>query len=91
MAPMAVDNHGSANNNNTLNAKAATFEPVGNLATDSYHSASSAAAIATEAAYAAHNYHPLPVVFSRAQGCDVWDPEGVLCLSAPGAPTRRVI
>ncbi|KAL1925812.1 uncharacterized protein VTP21DRAFT_695 [Calcarisporiella thermophila] len=26
--------------------------------------------------YGAHNYHPLPVVFSRAQGVHVWDPEG---------------
>jgi len=87
---MAVDNHGPANNN-TLNAKAATFEPVGNLATDSYHSASSAAAIATEAAYAAHNYHPLPVVFSRAQGCDVWDPEGVLCPCVYSQSTRQFV
>lgn len=26
--------------------------------------------------YSAHNYHPLPVVFSRALGAKVWDPEG---------------
>jgi len=26
--------------------------------------------------YCAHNYHPIPVVISRAQGCKVWDPEG---------------
>jgi ornithine--oxo-acid transaminase len=26
--------------------------------------------------YSAHNYHPLPVVFSRASGAKVWDPEG---------------
>ncbi|EPY53652.1 ornithine aminotransferase [Schizosaccharomyces cryophilus OY26] len=26
--------------------------------------------------YAAHNYHPLPVCFSKAQGAKVWDPEG---------------
>ncbi|GAB2226310.1 hypothetical protein Droror1_Dr00022112 [Drosera rotundifolia] len=24
----------------------------------------------------AHNYHPIPVVFSRAKGSSVWDPEG---------------
>lgn len=30
----------------------------------------------TEATHAAHNYHPLPIVFARAQGCSVWDPEG---------------
>lgn len=29
-----------------------------------------------ESEYAAHNYHPLPVVFERAQGTRVWDPEG---------------
>ncbi|KAG7665561.1 CAR2 [[Candida] subhashii] len=29
-----------------------------------------------ESEYSAHNYHPLPVVFSRAQGAHVWDPEG---------------
>lgn len=79
MAPHAVETENT--NGAALNAKAATFQPVGNVATDSYHSASSAAAIATEAGYAAHNYHPLPVVFSRAQGCDVWDPEGALHMS----------
>jgi len=26
--------------------------------------------------YAAHNYHPIEVVFEKAQGCLVWDPEG---------------
>lgn len=29
-----------------------------------------------EQQYSAHNYHPLPVVFSRAKGAHVWDPEG---------------
>ena len=29
-----------------------------------------------EHAYGAHNYHPLPVVFSQAQGIYVTDPEG---------------
>ncbi len=35
--------------------------------------------------YGAHNYHPLEVVISRAEGCWVWDPEGrkyLDCLSA---------
>lgn len=41
-----------------------------------FHSKSTASAIASEEAYAAHNYHPLPVVFARAQGVNVWDPEG---------------
>ncbi|KAF9780727.1 ornithine aminotransferase [Thelephora terrestris] len=26
--------------------------------------------------YAAHNYHPLPIVFESAKGAKVWDPEG---------------
>lgn len=29
-----------------------------------------------EHTYSAHNYHPLPVVFSKASGAKVWDPEG---------------
>ncbi|RCI15891.1 hypothetical protein L249_3003 [Ophiocordyceps polyrhachis-furcata BCC 54312] len=41
-----------------------------------FHATSSASAIAAEEELAAHNYHPLPVVFSRAKGIDVWDPEG---------------
>lgn len=41
-----------------------------------FHAATSDAAIQREAKYAAHNYHPLPVVISKAQGTRVWDPEG---------------
>ncbi|KAK0386231.1 hypothetical protein NLU13_6068 [Sarocladium strictum] len=41
-----------------------------------FHATSTSAAIASETEYAAHNYHPLPVVFARAQGVNVWDPEG---------------
>ncbi|CAI7636459.1 unnamed protein product [Penicillium manginii] len=41
-----------------------------------YHSASTTEAIQAENDFAAHNYHPLPIVFSRAQGTSVWDPEG---------------
>jgi len=26
--------------------------------------------------YSAHNYHPLPIVFEKAEGVNVWDPEG---------------
>jgi len=29
-----------------------------------------------ESTYGAHNYHPIPVVISKAQGVWVWDPEG---------------
>lgn len=41
-----------------------------------FHAPSTEKAISAEAEYAAHNYHPLPVVFSRASGAHVWDPEG---------------
>ncbi|GMM56601.1 ornithine-oxo-acid transaminase [Maudiozyma humilis] len=37
---------------------------------------SSTDAMAMEEQYSAHNYHPLPVVFHKAQGALVWDPEG---------------
>lgn len=37
---------------------------------------SSADSMELEHIYSAHNYHPLPVVFSRASGAKVWDPEG---------------
>ncbi|HWP68334.1 MAG TPA: ornithine--oxo-acid transaminase, partial [Rectinemataceae bacterium] len=32
--------------------------------------------IALDESFGAHNYHPLPVVISRARGCKVSDPEG---------------
>ncbi|RYP91031.1 hypothetical protein DL770_002861 [Monosporascus sp. CRB-9-2] len=44
--------------------------------TSRFHASSTKSAIDAENKYAARNYHPLPVVFSRAQGVDVWDPEG---------------
>ncbi|KAI8337423.1 ornithine-oxo-acid transaminase [Chlamydoabsidia padenii] len=37
---------------------------------------SSKSIIELEETYGAHNYHPLPIVFSKAQGIWVWDPEG---------------
>jgi len=36
----------------------------------------SAQTMELEHEYSAHNYHPLPVVFARALGAKVWDPEG---------------
>lgn len=79
MAPMAIDEHtqtnGHANGNGTLNAKAASFTPQAQ-STSAYHASSSESAMKSEAEYAAHNYHPLPIVFAKAQGCLVWDPEG---------------
>ncbi|KAL1989148.1 hypothetical protein VTN96DRAFT_3695 [Rasamsonia emersonii] len=57
---------------------AVSTEPVSKAAAQSskYHAASTEAAIAAEHEYAAHNYHPLPIVFARASGASVWDPEG---------------
>ncbi|CAO3590270.1 unnamed protein product [Absidia cylindrospora] len=37
---------------------------------------SSKQVVSLEETYGAHNYHPLPIVFSKAQGIWVWDPEG---------------
>ncbi|ANB11425.1 ornithine-oxo-acid transaminase [Sugiyamaella lignohabitans] len=39
-------------------------------------SISSQTAMDYEHKYSAHNYHPLPVVFAKASGSLVWDPEG---------------
>ena len=46
------------------------------MSTSRYHTTSTEEALASEHQYAAHNYHPLPVVFARASGTSVWDPEG---------------
>ncbi|XP_014552271.1 hypothetical protein COCVIDRAFT_30304 [Bipolaris victoriae FI3] len=78
MAPGAVQNDTtSANSNGTvLKPTARSFHPTGTPDPAKYHSASSQAAIKSESDFAAHNYHPLPIVFARASGCSVWDPEG---------------
>jgi ornithine--oxo-acid transaminase len=73
MAPMAVETNDNGVDSN-LNAKAATFTPP--TQTSAYHASSSKEAMSTEASFAAHNYHPLPIVFAKAQACSVWDPEG---------------
>ncbi|KAK7284012.1 hypothetical protein RIF29_13763 [Crotalaria pallida] len=39
-------------------------------------SSSSQKIIDKEYEFSAHNYHPIPVVFSQAKGSTVWDPEG---------------
>ncbi|WOL08940.1 ornithine aminotransferase, mitochondrial [Canna indica] len=38
--------------------------------------ASSEELMRLERDYSAHNYHPIPMVFSQAKGACVWDPEG---------------
>ncbi|KAK4768282.1 hypothetical protein SAY87_003423 [Trapa incisa] len=49
--------------------------PQGSFASSS-SSSSSRQLISLENEYSAHNYHPIPVVFSQAKGSTVWDPEG---------------
>lgn len=76
MAPIAVSptTNGAAANGSSLKATARSFHPTSTPDVSRYHASSSSAAMQTEAEYAAHNYHPLPVVFSKAQGVSVWDP-----------------
>ncbi|KAK7399947.1 hypothetical protein VNO78_11144 [Psophocarpus tetragonolobus] len=46
------------------------------VATEVKASSSSQKIIDKEYEHSAHNYHPLPIVFSQAKGTSVWDPEG---------------
>ena len=46
-----------------------------NGVSSSIHAPTTAQALSYEGKYAAHNYHPLPMVFARAEGATVWDPE----------------
>ncbi|KAL9127473.1 MAG: hypothetical protein Q9217_003655 [Psora testacea] len=75
MAPAATAANGPASST-PLKATAPSFHPTGTPDPSKYRSASSDEAIQSEHTHAAHNYHPLPVVFSRASGVSVWDPEG---------------
>jgi ornithine--oxo-acid transaminase len=74
MAPIAVSTSPTSNGSSSLKPTARSFHPTGTPDPSNYHASSSTAAIETEAQYAAHNYHPLPVVFARASGVSVWDP-----------------
>jgi 4-aminobutyrate aminotransferase-like enzyme len=47
-----------------------------NSASDATPKISSSETMELENVYSAHNYHPLPVVFSKGLGAKVWDPEG---------------
>ncbi|KAL8823964.1 MAG: hypothetical protein Q9170_008282 [Blastenia crenularia] len=82
MAPIAyqeTNGHGNVNNDtngSTLKATAPSFHPTGTPDPSKYHASSTEEAINSELTYAAHNYHPLPIVFARAAGTSVWDPEG---------------
>ncbi|KAF2876321.1 pyridoxal phosphate-dependent transferase [Massariosphaeria phaeospora] len=76
MAPGTIQsNDTSASNGTSLKPTARAFHPTGTPDPSKYHASSSNEAVSTEAKFAAHNYHPLPIVFSRASGCSVWDPE----------------
>jgi ornithine--oxo-acid transaminase len=80
MPPAAVTNGGpnpqSETDGSSLKPTAASFNPSSPPDVSKYHASSTAQAIHDEHEYAAHNYHPLPVVFARASGTSVWDPEG---------------
>ena len=79
MAPSAmpaINGHSNGTNGTTLKATAPSFHPTGTPDPSRYHAASSEEAMHAEHTYAAHNYHPLPIVFSRAAGTSVWDSEG---------------
>ncbi|GAA6027820.1 hypothetical protein JCM8097_001732 [Rhodosporidiobolus ruineniae] len=86
MAPTIRDSINAAFENLGL-APAASSAPT-TTTTASKATVSSQDAISLEEEYSAHNYHPLPVVFERAEGARVWDPEGneyLDCLSAYSA------
>ncbi|KAI9884584.1 MAG: heme peroxidase [Watsoniomyces obsoletus] len=74
MAPMAIDT--AATTNGSADKTSKSQQPTSNGADARYHATSTQQAIDDESRYAAHNYHPLPVVFARASGTSVWDPEG---------------
>ena len=78
MAPAATATLSDSHTNGmTLKATSPSFHPTGTPNPSRYHSTSSEEAIHAEHTYAAHNYHPLPIVFARASGTSVWDPEGI--------------
>jgi len=80
MAPVALhpqDNSLNRNaNGKNASAVAAAVTPEARDNTAQQVHLSSADVIRLEHEYGAHNYHPLPVVFDRALGAIVWDPEG---------------
>ncbi len=76
MAPIAVDETTNQTNGSALKATAPSFHPTGTPDPSRYHASSTEEAIHSEHTHAAHNYHPLPIVFARAAGTSVWDPEG---------------
>lgn len=78
MSPAATTMTNGSTDGTSLKATAPSFHPTGTPNPSAYHAASTEDAIHSEHTHAAHNYHPLPIVFSRASGVSVWDPEGRL-------------
>lgn len=75
MSPVATSPHELASNGHARKSVKASNGANAADADIPVH-LSSADLIRMEHEYAAHNYHPLPVVFDRANGAKVWDPEG---------------
>lgn len=75
MAPTATASVGAAVASIPTTLKTVAHA-VSATASTSASTLSTSEVIHKEAEYGAHNYHPLPVVFDRAQGAHVWDPEG---------------
>lgn len=61
MAPGTIQNDTNAGNGSALKPTAPSFHPTGTPDAAKYHVSSSHEAIKGEAAFAAHNYHPLPI------------------------------
>jgi ornithine--oxo-acid transaminase len=64
MAPSAISNE-QVTNGSALKPTAKSLHPESKAESSKYHASSSHEAIQLEATYSAHNYHPLPIVFSR--------------------------
>ena len=76
VATTTINGHANGTAGSSLKATATPFHPPGVSDPSKYHVASTEEALTTEHEYAAHNYHPLPIVFARASGCEVWDADG---------------
>lgn len=69
MAPGAIEKTTPAANNGTaLKPTARSFHPTGTPEPARYHASSSHEAMSSEANFAAHNYHPLPIGMESATG-----------------------
>jgi ornithine--oxo-acid transaminase len=71
MAPVAINENETNGTNGHVQV-----DPTSAPGPSKYHASSTEEAIQLEHKFAAHNYHPLPIVFARASGTSVWDPEG---------------